>query len=319
MGGPLKVAALALDGVVSFDLACAVQAFNRAPEPSGRRGDFELRTCGVRPGSVATPDGFRLQVEHGLDPLGEADIVVVPGHQPHDAPPPPAAERALREAHERGALMVSICVGAFLLAGAGLLDDRPATTHWAYCAALARSFPRIDVRAGDLFIDDGDVLTSGGLAAGLDLCLHLVRRETGVAAASRLARWNLVAPHRDGGQAQFIPTAAPQTAAGDIGPTVAWAQRHLHERPTLGRLAAHAGTSERTLTRRFAEEFGVSPKRWLLDQQTRLARELLEHGGDPIEVVAERSGFPSAAALRVQLRRQTGTTPSAYRRAFKSS
>lgn len=318
MATPLRVAALALEGVVSFDLACAVQVFNRGPDPSGRPEHFTLRTCGLRPGTVATPDGYRLHVDHGLEALAGADVVVVPGHHPFDAGLPDSACRALRDAHQRGATVASICVGAFLLGHAGLLDDRPATTHWAYCASLAEAFPRVEVRPNDLFVDDGSVLTSAGLAAGLDLCLHLARREAGTAAASRLARWNVVAPHRDGGQAQFIPTSSPFVASGDVGPTVAWAQRHLHERPNVARLAEHACMSERTFSRRFRAEVGVPPKRWLLEQRTRLARELLEQTEMSVEAIAEQAGFPSSAALRVQLRRQIGTTPTAYRRTFGS-
>lgn len=318
MATPLRVAALALEGVVSFDLACAAQVFNRAPDPSGRPGHFTLRTCGLRPGTVATPDGYALRVDHGLEAIAEAELVIVPGRQPYDAPIPDPARRALRAAQSRGATIASICVGAFVLADAGLLDDRPATTHWAYCADLAEAYPRIEVRPDDLFVDDGSVLTSAGLAAGLDLCLHLARREAGTAAASRLARWNVAAPHRDGGQVQFIPTVSPSVADGEIGPTVAWAQSHLRERPSVAQLADHACMSERTFSRRFSAELGVPPKRWLLEQRTGLARELLEQTEMPVEAIAAQAGFPSSAALRVQFRRHLGTTPTAYRRTFGS-
>jgi transcriptional regulator GlxA family with amidase domain len=319
---PLRVVALALDGVITFDLACAVQAFGRGPGREGAPAGFVLRTCGRRPGPVATPDGFGLRVGHGLDALAGADIVLVPGRHPHDAPVPRDVTAALRAAHASGAVVMSICVGAFVLAAAGLLDGRPVTTHWDYCDDLAAQYPLLEVRPDVLYVDDGDVLTSAGLAAGLDLCLHVVRREAGAAAATRLASWNLVAPHREGGQAQFIaPPPRPDTAAGagaGLGPTLAWAHRHLHEPLTLARLARESCMSERTFSRRFVAEVGVPPKRWLLAQRVGRARELLESTDLPVEVVADRSGFASAAALRLHLRRHAATTPTAYRTTFQA-
>jgi transcriptional regulator GlxA family with amidase domain len=314
----IEVCALALDGVVTFDLACATQAFARGPGREGSPAGFTLTTCGARRGRVPTVDGFDLRVDHGLEAVARADIVVVPGRYPHDARPPEAVLAALRAAHDAGTTIVSVCVGAFVLAHAGLLDGRPATTHWGYCDDLAATFPQIEVRPEVLFVDDGDVLTSAGLAAGLDLCLHVVRREAGAATAARLAAWNVVAPHRDGGQAQFIPPPARQDLAGSIGATLAWAHERLHEPLTLARLAQHACMSERTFSRRFLAEVGTTPKRWLLAQRVGHARDLLESTDAPVELVAAQAGFPSAASLRTHLRRHAATTPSGYRRTFRA-
>jgi transcriptional regulator GlxA family with amidase domain len=319
---PLQIAALALDGVITFDLSCAVQAFSRGPGRDGAPAGFAMTTCGRRPGPVLTPDGFDLHVNHGLDALKSAAVIVVPGRHPPAAPVPDDVIAALQAAHASGAVVMSICVGAFVLGQAGLLDGRPATTHWHWCDDLAARHPQVDVRPDVLYVDDGDILTSAGLAAGLDLCLHLVRREAGAAAATRLASWNVVAPHREGGQAQFIappPRPDPDGLPGvGLSATLAWAHDHLHEPLTLARLAREACMSERTFSRRFSAEVGISPKRWLLAQRVGRARELLETTDLPIEVVADRAGFASAAALRLHLRRHAATTPTAYRTTFRA-
>lgn len=312
----LRVVALALDGVVTFDLGCAVQSFARGPGPLGDPGGFELETCGLRPGRVRTPDGFDLHVARGLEALAGADFVLVPGHVPHDAPVPEAALDALRDAHGAGATVMSICIGAFILAEAGLLDGRRATTHWAYCDELATRHPAIDVDPRVLYVDDGDLLTSAGLAAGLDLCVHVVRRHRGEASAAQLARWNVIAPHREGGQAQFIPAPLPTALTAPIAPTLAWAAERLDQPLTIADLARHACMSERTVSRQFRAQLGTTPKAWVLAQRVARARELLETTDLPIEHVASRAGFPSAAALRTHLRRRTATTPSAYRSSF---
>ncbi len=309
--------ALALDGVMTFDLACAVQAFRHGPGRNGEPSGFEMRTCGVRPGPVWTPNGFDLQVEYGIEALTEADIVVVPGTGIPTLPVPPQASAALQAAADRGATIVSICIGAFILAEAGLLDGRPATTHWAYCDEFAARYPAVKLDPTALYVDDGDVLTSAGLSAGLDLCLHLVRRELGARAAAELARWNVTAPHREGGQAQYIPdhSSAHEVASG-LAATLAWAIAEPEAAVDVSALAAHALMSERTFIRRFKAEVGITPRRWLDAQRTTRARELLETTQLPVEVVAARSGFGSVTALRVHLRATTGTTPAAYRRSL---
>ncbi|MFG3616587.1 GlxA family transcriptional regulator [Nocardia sp. NPDC047654] len=312
-----RVVALALDGVMAFDLACAVQAFRHGPGKTGEPSGFEMRTCGVRPGPVWTPNGFELRVEHGLEALEDADVVVVPGIGIPTLPTPPEALIALRSAAARGATMVSVCVGAFVLAEAGLLDGRPATTHWAYCAEFAELYPAVKLDPTALYVDDGDVLTSAGLSAGFDLCLHLVRRELGAHAAAELARWNVTAPHREGGQAQYVPDR-PGAAArdGGLAATLAWAVTEPAAAVDVSALAAHALMSERTFIRRFKAEVGTTPRRWLDAQRTARARELLETTRLPVEVVAAKAGFGSVTALRVHLRAATGATPAAYRRSL---
>lgn len=318
--GPVlrRVTALALPGVVSFDLGCVVQAFARGPGPSGEPAGFELRVCTERPGRVSTPDGFDLHVEHGLEALDDADLVVVPARYPHDERPGDDALDALRAAGDRSATIASICLGAFVLGHAGLLDHRPATTHWAYCDQLATTFPTADVRPQPLYVDDGDIVTSAGLAAGLDMCLHIVRRELGAAAAARLACWNVVAPHREGGQAQFIPPVTATAGSEDLQPTMTWALDHLDERLPVSRLARHAGVSERTFSRRFRRQVGMTPHQWLLARRVNRVRELLETSDHTLERIAAQSGFPSDTALRQHLRRHTHMTPTTYRRAHRT-
>ncbi|WP_043734157.1 GlxA family transcriptional regulator [Nocardia asiatica] len=312
-----RVVALALDGVMAFDLACAVQAFRHGPGKTGEPSGFEMRTCGLRPGPVWTPNGFELRVEHGLEALREADVVVVPGIGIPTLPTPREALIALRSAAARGATMVSICVGAFILAEAGLLDGRPATTHWAYCGEFAELYPAVRLDPTALYVDDGDVLTSAGLSAGLDLCLHIVRAELGAHAAAELARWNVTAPHREGGQAQYVPYRPGVSAAdGGLAATLAWAVAEPTAAVDVSALAAHALMSKRTFIRRFKAEVGTTPRRWLDAQRTARARELLETTRLPVEVVAARAGFGSVTALRVHLRAATGVTPAAYRRAL---
>ncbi|MFE7796729.1 GlxA family transcriptional regulator [Nocardia sp. NPDC057440] len=313
-----KVVALALDGVMTYDLGCIVQAFRHGPGKFGVAVGFELETCSVRPGPVWTPSGFDLHVAHGLEVMADADIVVVPGIGLPTLPPPDAALAALQAAAARGATMVSVCVGAFVLAWAGLLDNRPATTHWAYCDDFAELFPAVKLDPAALYIDDGDVLTSAGLSASLDLCLHIVRRELGAAAAAELARWNVTPPHREGGQAQYIPDAMSDNGfGGGLAATMAWAAANPAAAPDVSALAAHALMSERTFIRRFKTAVGTTPRRWLEAQRTARARELLETTELPVEVVAAQSGFGSVTAMRVHLRAATGTTPAGYRRSLR--
>ncbi|MET9024889.1 helix-turn-helix domain-containing protein [Nocardia sp. NPDC004168] len=316
MGTMKQVVALALDGVMAFDLACAVQAFRHGPGKTGEPSGFEMRTCGVRPGPVWTPNGFELRVEHGLEALAEADVVVVPGIGIPTLPTPREALVALRGAAARGATMVSICVGAFVLAEAGLLDGRRVTTHWAYCDEFAELYPAVRLDPTALYVDDGDVLTSAGLSAGLDLCLHIVRRELGAHAAAELARWNVTAPHREGGQAQYIPDAPAARTEGGLAATMAWAVAEPAVAVDVSALAAHALMSERTFIRRFKAQVGTTPRRWLDAQRTARARELLETTRLPVEVVAVKAGFGSVTALRAHLRAATGATPAAYRRSL---
>jgi transcriptional regulator GlxA family with amidase domain len=307
------VVAVAIDGAVLLDVAIAVHVF-------GYHGDdlYRFTLAGFQQGPVRTSTGVLLQADAGLSALATADTVVVPGYVDVLRPPPEPVLASLRAAAARGARMISICTGAFALAYAGLLDGRRATTHWANAAQLADQFPAVAVDPSVLYVDDGAVLTSAGVAAGLDLCLHVVRRDHGATAAARIARQTVVAPYRDGDQAQFIEQPIPDPGRGGTSSlaTRSWALEHLHERLDLARLARHAGVSPRTFARHFHADTGTTPLQWVLRQRVLLARELLEQTDLPIEAVAHACGFSSAPGLRRHFTRVTGTTPSAYRRAF---
>jgi transcriptional regulator GlxA family with amidase domain len=264
--------------------------------------------------------GVQVTPTAGLEALRDADLVVVGGAVPDVVATQHAALEALAAEHVRGARVMSICTGAFALAHAGLLDGRRATTHWGYCARLAEEFPEVDVDPDVLYVDDGDVLTSAGLAAGMDLCLHVVRGDLGADAATAIARWNVVAPHRDGGQAQYIDAPLPPVGVGGgLAATRAWAVQRLDAPLGVEDMARHAHMSARTFARRFVAETGESPKRWLTQQRVHHARRLLETTDLAVEEVARRSGFGSAAAMRTHFGRATATRPTAYRRTFRGT
>jgi transcriptional regulator GlxA family with amidase domain len=308
-----RVTVLALPDVVAFDLSTPAQIFGNEPER------YAFSACGVRAGRVPTTTGFALHVPRGLDAIAEADTVLVPGLRPVRRPPPSRALEALRAAHACGARVASICTGAFVLAQAGLLDGRRATTHWAYAEQLAERYPAVTVDPGVLYVDEGDILTSAGVAAGIDLCLHLVRRDHGAEVANAVARRIVVAPHRDGGQAQFVEAPLPVVDDRGLEATRAWAAQRLREPLTVAAMARHAACSERTFARRFRAETGTTPLQWLLRQRVLHARRLLEATDLPVEDVADAAGFGTAASLRSHFRRATATTPLAYRRTFRGS
>jgi len=310
-----RVVALCFDGLVAFDLTAATQVFTAASAPGGRPL-YEVSTCAPGGAEVATTTGFSLRPEGDLDALAAADTIVVPGYFAILDPPPEATLDALREASEDGTRVLSVCTGAFALAYAGLLDGRRATTHWAHAEQLAERFPRVAVDPAALYVDEGEVMTSAGLSAGIDLCLHVVRKDFGAAAGERVARRMVAAPHRDGGQAQFIKRPAPGSH-GSLEPTRSWASERLAEPLDVAAMAAHAGVSPRTFARRFRAETGTTPLRWLHARRVLEARRLLEETDLPIDAVAWRAGFGTAASLREHLRRATATTPTAYRRSFR--
>ncbi|MBE1560264.1 helix-turn-helix domain-containing protein [Nonomuraea africana] len=309
-----RVVALALPPQSTFELACAAEVFG-VSRP-GLPSRYEFTVCAERPGPVPTLAGYDMGVGEGLAAMESADTIVIPGWQRPEEPVAPAVLGALRRAHERGARLVSICSGAFLLAQAGLLDRRRATTHWRMAAELAARFPDVEVDPDVLYVDLGDIATSAGTAAGIDLCLHLVRGDQGAAYAAQVARHMVMPPHREGGQLQYAAPAAEGRRPDSLAPLLDWAAERLHEPLDLDALAVQAGVSARTLARRFAEQLGVSPGRWLLAQRIAAAQALLEETDLPVETIATRVGLSSAANLRRRFHRALRTTPAAYRRAF---
>ena len=307
---PHRVAIIALPGVVSFDLSVPAQVFGHRAE----RSRYATTVCAVEPGPVPTSTGFSLIAETGLEALATADTIVVPGIEGIEGPFPAPLLDALRAGDAR---LVSICTGAFVLAAAGVLDGLRATTHWRDAPRLAELHPQVAVDPGVLYVDEGRVLTSAGVAAGIDLCLHIVRRDHGADVANAVARRMVVAPHRGGGQAQFVDRPLPAAGDDSLEATRAWALERLDEPLTVAALARHALMSERSFLRRFRAEAGTSPVRWLLDQRVAHARRLLEATDLPVEDVAARCGLGTAANLRRHFARATRTTPSAYRRAFR--
>jgi len=311
---PHHVAVLALDRVVAFDLSIPAQIFGHQDE--GRR--YRLTVCGEQVGPVRTSTGFAIVAEHGLNTLRRADTIVVPGIEDDGIPPQPETLQALRAADRRGVRLISICTGAFVLAAAGILDGRRAATHWRHAADLQRRYPAVEVDARVLYVDDDRVLTSAGVASGIDLCLHVVARDHGAAVANAIARRMVVAPHRGGGQAQFVERALPERSDDGLGATRAWMLERLEQPLTVAAMASHAVRSERSFMRHFRAETGSTPLRWLHEQRILHARRLLEETDMPVEDVAAGSGFGTATNLREHFRRATHTTPTAYRRTFRA-
>ncbi|MQY28449.1 GlxA family transcriptional regulator [Nocardia aurantia] len=308
-----KISVVAVPPVTVFDLSVPETVFSAATV--GGEPGYEVSFCTARPGIVPAHGKLPVVIENGLDSISEADTVIVTGTGArHDSDPQVLA--ALSAAAAAGKRIASICTGAFVLAQAGLLDDQPATTYWLYSQEMRERFPAVDLQPEVLFVDNGQILTSAGLAAGIDLCLHIVRHDYGSAVANAAARLTVVAPIRPGGQAQFIEYPLPPPTGITLAPTRVWATQHLDEPLTLRNLAAHAHVSERTLTRRFRAETGSSPLQWLLRQRIDRARELLETSDLPIEEVARRSGLGGAESLRQHLFRRIGLTPTAYRASF---
>ncbi|HEV7481820.1 MAG TPA: helix-turn-helix domain-containing protein [Solirubrobacterales bacterium] len=310
-----RVVALCLDGLVAFDLTAPAQAFGLAARPSGDPL-YAFSTCSVGGDEVRTTSGFGVSPQAGLGALRRAETVVVPGYAGLLEAPPKEALAALRAAAHRGARVLSVCTGAFALAHAGLLDGRRAATHWAWAGELARRFPAVAVDPDALYVDEGAVMTSAGLSAGIDLSLHAIRKDFGAAAGARVARHMVAPPHREGGQAQFAKRE-PDPAPGSLEATRSWAAERLGDPLDVAALASHAGVSSRTFARRFREETGTTPLQWLLAQRVLEARRLLEESDLPVETIAWRCGFGTAASLREHFRRAVATTPTAYRGSFR--
>ncbi len=320
---PHRVVVLALDGLLPFELGIPHRIFGLTKDAAGRHL-YETMTCSVRPpGPVRTDADFSIDVEHGPEALATADTVVIP------------ASYELGCVYEEGVLtedlkaaftfvrpgtrMVSICTGGYVLAAAGYLDGRPATTHWSAAEHFQRLFPSVKVDAEVLFIDDGDVLTSAGVAAGLDLCLHIVRRDHGSGVANDVARRSVVPPHRDGGQAQYVLRPVPEPQLATTTTARAWALGRLHEPIQLRDMAEQESMSVRTFTRRFREEAGISPGQWLTQQRVERARHLLESTDLSIDQIARDAGFGTATSLRQHLQTTLGVPPTVYRRTFRAT
>jgi AraC family transcriptional activator FtrA len=301
-----------------FETGIVTEVFG-LPRPEFPLPWYDLAICAEEPGAVPVIGGASLHTPHGLRTLTAADTVIVPGVPDVHGEPSPRVISALRHAHRRGARMVSICSGAFALAAAGLLDGRRATTHWRYASLLARRYPAVDVDPDVLYVDGGDVLTSAGSAAGLDLCLHLVRADHGALIANAVARRLVVQPHRDGGQAQFAEApVAPDPGDTRIARSMEWAAGHLAEPLTVALLARQAGMSQRSYLRHFARATGTTPIRWLIAQRVQASLPILEVSDTPIEQIAAAVGFDTAVTYRHHFGRSMRTSPSAYRRAFQS-
>ncbi|MEO3796941.1 helix-turn-helix domain-containing protein [Nonomuraea sp. B10E15] len=313
-----RVAVLATEGVVGFELTIPCQVFGSAVDPQSGAPLYETLVCG-RPmemtATAAGKDAFRLVPPHDLDAVRSADTVIVPASQ-RATPSEPELD-AIRDAHAAGARIVSICTGVYFLAWAGLLDGRRVCTHWAHASDLARRFPRILVE-DRLYVDDGDIVTSAGISAGIDMCLHLLQRDHGAAVAASAARRMVLAPHRAGTQVQFVETPLPSDG-NRLDDTMAWMRRHLAEPLTLKDIAAHVGVSTRSLTRHFRQQTATTPIQWLIRMRLAAAQELLEETRMGVHDIATATGFGNAASLRQHFTRALGTTPTAYRRSARPS
>ncbi|MFF7454548.1 GlxA family transcriptional regulator [Kitasatospora sp. NPDC008115] len=306
------VAVLVLEGAKPLDVGIPAQVFSSRPSMP-----YTVRVCGPAPGLVTGGDGLSYHVAEGLEAVEHADTVFVPGYRdPATTEPPAAVVEALVAAHRRGARLAAISTGAFALAATGLLDGKRATTHWHYAKALAERHPRIRVDENVLFVDEGAVLTSAGAASGIDLCLHLVRRDHGVGLSNHVARRLVAAPYRSGGQAQYVPRSVPEPLGDLFADTREWALAHLAEPLTLEGLARHARVSARTFSRRFVEDTGYTPMQWVLRARVDLARELLERSDLGVEQIADRVGLGTGANLRLHFQRVLGTSPTEYRHTF---
>jgi transcriptional regulator GlxA family with amidase domain len=319
MSSPHRVAVLVMDEVVPFDLGVATQLFHAARDASSRRL-YDVKVCTPTGQPVRTAAGYTVAPDHGPDLVAQADTVIIPGIDEGlpltEGVNDPSVSRALAS-RKPTARLVSICTGAFVLAAEGLLDGRPATTHWAWADQFRQLYPAVELRPDVLFVDAGPILTSAGVGAGIDVCLHAIRGDFGSEVANRTARRCVVPPWRDGGQSQYIERPVPEIGDASTASTRSWALQRLAEPLDLRTLARHARMSVRTFTRRFREETGSSPAEWLAAQRIEHARRLLEATDLPIDAVARRAGFGTAVSLRQRLQATVGVAPSAYRRTFR--
>jgi AraC family transcriptional activator FtrA len=309
------VVALAYDGLCAFEFSCTAEIFGLS-RPEVGPGWYRFETCSLQGRKVSGQYGLTMAVDGDMDRLAAAGTIVIPGWQGIDIPVPTAIIDALRKAHSRGARLLSVCSGSFVLAATGLLDGKRATTHWRYAEALQRRYPRIQVDPAVLYVDEGQILTSAGSAAGLDLCLHLIRRDFGPAVANQVARRLVIPPHRDGGQAQFLERPVDQRELGSLAALMDRMRRRLHEPMSIGALARRAAMSERTFMRRFRAASGMAPGEWITRARVDRARELLESSVLSVDQIAARTGLGTPATLRHHFRKVVGVSPAEYRRRF---
>lgn len=312
--GMYTVVVLALPDAIAFDMATPIETFGRVRLPDGRPG-YRLVVAGHEKTVEAGP--LKLVIDEGLDALERADLIVVPGRNDPSVPTPPVVLSALRTAAERGTRIASICVGAFTLAEAGLLDGRAATTHWLVTEEFASKYPQVRLDPDVLYTDDGSVLTSAGAASGIDLCLHIVQRDYGTAVAADAARLAVAPLHRPGGQAQYIVRNRATSRMSALGKLLPWIEANAHRDLTLANIADAAGVSARTLTRRFNDETGQSPMQWVSGVRIRHAQELLEATDHTVDRIAAQTGFPSTSNFRSQFGQILGVTPGEYRKVFR--
>ncbi|GAA0600791.1 transcriptional regulator FtrA [Caenispirillum bisanense] len=310
-----RVVALAYDGLCTFEFGIVVEVFG-LPRPEVGPDWYSFAVAAADPGPLRATGGVRVMADGGLDLLATAGTIVIPGWRDREERPPAALLHALRAAHAGGARLVSICSGVFVLAAAGLLDGRRATTHWRHVPILARDYPAVRAEPDVLYVDEGDVLTSAGSAAGIDLCLHVVRKDFGPRIANMVARRLVVPPHREGGQAQFIDRPVQARAEGRFAAVLAWLGDELPVGVSIDAMAARAGLSRRTFLRRFQAATGTTPGDWLTARRVARARDLLETTALAMEDLAAACGFGSAATLRHHFRLRVGVSPTDYRRAF---
>lgn len=313
------IAVIAFNGISPFHLSvpCAVFGEDRTGACVPK---FELLVCAAEQGKLQTTTGFTIEARHGLKDLPRAATIIVPSWRNPAEPPPQPLLNALRKAHQRGAQIAGLCLGLFVLAAAGLLDDRPATTHWFWADELAARYPLIRVDSNVLYVDDGDIITSAGTAAAIDCCLHMLRQRYGAKVANQVARRMVVSPHRQGGQAQYIQQPVRDVSTIDhFAKVLDWTMRNLDKPHSLDTLAERALMTRRTFTRRFRQVMGVTVSEWLLSQRLGLAQQLLETTAKPIDSIAEKAGFGSPASLRQHFNRTFKISPSNYRRQFRGA
>ncbi|MFF1544687.1 GlxA family transcriptional regulator [Streptomyces sp. NPDC058291] len=312
------VAVLVLDGVVPFDLSAPIDAFGWARLPDGRPA-YRVRVCSPSASGEVSAGAFTVRAPYGVEALAEADTIILPGVANPPEELPPGVAEALRDAAADGTRIASVCVGAFLFAATGLLDGLRATTHWVAARELAERYPKVEVDPNVLYVDHDRFLTSAGAAAALDMCLHMIRKDYGSAVAAQAARMSVMPLEREGGQAQFIVhDLSPAPSGATLEPLLVWLEDNCADDLTLNRIAERAGMSARTLNRRFREQTGTTPLRWLHRARVRRAQHLLESTGYPVERIAAQAGFGSPTAFRECFRKVAGTSPQGYRRAFRS-